>query len=141
MKGLKACRANTAQVSTCKTAQRNAMLLHITITMILQRLTRSRSGFFNRIFHCRYLHLHLYSLLFHLSHCVNIYSDWLRKQLCNLSLNTLYVFFVQKKYFLKKGLQYLAYFNRSSKHAERAGWLCFKQKSTYYPKETRSYEQ
>ena len=26
-----------------------------------------------------------------LCHCVNVYSDWLREQFCNLSLNMLYI--------------------------------------------------
>ena len=39
------------------------------------------------VFHCRYLQLYVYSLLFQLCHWVNIYSYWLSKQFCNLSLN------------------------------------------------------
>jgi len=37
----------------------------------------------------------LQPLLFHLSHCINIYSHWLGEQFSNLSLNTLYILPVQ----------------------------------------------
>ena len=42
----------------------------------------------------------LYSLLFHLCYGVNIYSDWLREQFRNLSLNMLYILCVQEIVFL-----------------------------------------
>jgi hypothetical protein len=42
-----------------------------------------------RTFHCRYLHLYSYSLLFHLCQSVNIDSNWLREQFCNLCFNML----------------------------------------------------
>ena len=32
---------------------------------------------------------------FHLYHSVNIYSNWLQEQLCNVSLYTLYILSVQ----------------------------------------------
>jgi hypothetical protein len=38
------------------------------------------------IFNCHYLYVYLYSLLFHLCHSVNSYSNWLREQFCNVSL-------------------------------------------------------
>jgi hypothetical protein len=38
-------------------------------------LTEVAVFFFFRIFHCRYLHLYLYSLPVYLCHCVNIYSN------------------------------------------------------------------
>ena len=56
--------------------------------------TESRSVFV-RIFHCCYLHFYLYLLPFHLCHCVNIYSNWLREQFCKLFLNVLYILSVQ----------------------------------------------
>ena len=51
--------------------------------------------FFFRIFHCRYFHLYLYSLLFHQCHCLNIYSNWLMEQFSNLFLNMLYILSLQ----------------------------------------------
>jgi hypothetical protein len=47
-------------------------------------LCKSQSCF--RVFHYSYLHLYLYSLLFQLCHCVNIYWNWLKEQFCNLVL-------------------------------------------------------
>ena len=41
------------------------------------------------------IYTYLYSLMFHLCHSVNIYSNWLREQFCTLSLNVLYIFSLQ----------------------------------------------
>jgi hypothetical protein len=50
------------------------------------------------VFHRRYLHLYLYTYYsqFHLHHSVNIYSNWLQEQFCNISLYTLYTLSVQQ---------------------------------------------
>ena len=42
---------------------------------------------------CEYVYI---IILFHLSLCINIYSNWLGKQFCNLSSNMLYIVSLQK---------------------------------------------
>jgi hypothetical protein len=48
-------------------------------------------------FICTYIYEHI--IQFHLYHSVNIYSDWLQEQFCNLSLSTLYILSVQYFFF------------------------------------------
>jgi hypothetical protein len=58
--------------------------------------------FFRNLQYC-HLHSHSYSLLFHMCHCVNIYSNRLRGRFCNLSLYMLYILYLQQ--ILKKRIR------------------------------------
>jgi len=42
-----------------------------------------------------YIYIYIYIIHFHLHLSVNIYSNWLQEQFCNLFLYTLYILYVQ----------------------------------------------
>ena len=48
-----------------------------------------------------YIYIYIYINQFHLYHSVNIYINWLQEQICNLSLCTLYVLYVQINFLIE----------------------------------------
>ena len=67
------------------TSDRNNILIHMA----------TWPGVFLIEFSTAVIYAYIYIHLFHLRHCVHIYSNWLREQFRNLSLSTLHILSLQ----------------------------------------------